>query len=199
MATIEERIAALEAKLKQEKAKKQQIEARKRALSAKRSRQQDTRRKILAGAAVLAAIERGDWPQNKLLALLDAMLTRADDRALFDLPSTPTPAKPQEQQQATQAAAPSQPQTPPAPPQPQAAARPAEQVSVSERADQLREEAIQRSRSTGKLARVYLDVPYDEREAAKAVGADFDAAVKRWYIGIGIDKIMAAQRWWPKA
>jgi hypothetical protein len=87
MATIEERIAALEAKLKQEKAKKQQLEARKRAAESKAKRAQDTRRKILVGAAIFAKVERGEWPQDKLLALLDASLTRADDRALFDLPA----------------------------------------------------------------------------------------------------------------
>ena len=93
MATIEERIAALEAKLKQEKAKKQQLEARKRAAESKAKRGQDTRRKILVGAAILAKVERGEWPQDKLLALLDASLTRADDRALFDLPAV-QPQKP---------------------------------------------------------------------------------------------------------
>ena len=87
MASIDERIAALETKLKQEKAKKQQIEARKRAALAKVSRQQDTRRKILVGAAILAKVERDEWPEAKLLALLDTTLTRADDRALFGLPA----------------------------------------------------------------------------------------------------------------
>ena len=93
MATIEERIAALETKLKQEKAKKQQIEARKRAAESKAKRSIDTRRKILVGAAILAKVERGEWPQDKLLAMLDASLTRADDRALFDLPA-PQPEQP---------------------------------------------------------------------------------------------------------
>lgn len=93
MATIEERIAALETKLKQEKAKKQQIEARKRAAESKAKRSIDTRRKILVGAAILAKVERGEWPQDKLLAMLDASLTRADDRALFDLPA-PKPEQP---------------------------------------------------------------------------------------------------------
>jgi len=86
MATIEERIAALEAKLKKEKAKKQQIEARKRAIETKKKRSEDTRRKILVGAAILAKVERGEWPGEKLLAMLDLSLTRADDRALFNLP-----------------------------------------------------------------------------------------------------------------
>ena len=86
MATIDERIATLEAKLKQEKARKQLIEARKRAAESKLKRSQDTRRKILVGAAILAKVERDEWPEAKLLALLDATLTRSDDRALFGLP-----------------------------------------------------------------------------------------------------------------
>ena len=86
MATIDERIATLEAKLKQEKARKQLIEARKRAAESKLKRSQDTRRKILVGAAILAKVERDEWPEAKLLALLDATLTRADDRALFGFP-----------------------------------------------------------------------------------------------------------------
>lgn len=85
MATIENTIANLEAKLKQAKAKKQQIEARKRALETKEERAKDTRRKILVGAAILAKVERGEWPREKLLNMLDASLTRSDDRALFSL------------------------------------------------------------------------------------------------------------------
>lgn len=88
MAAIENTIASLEAKLKQAKAKKQQIEARKRALETKEERAKDTRRKILVGAAILAKVDRGEWPKDKLLNMLDSSLTRLDDRALFDLPST---------------------------------------------------------------------------------------------------------------
>ncbi|WP_312283630.1 mobilization protein [Candidatus Igneacidithiobacillus taiwanensis] len=87
MQTIDERIAALEAKLKQEKAKKRQIEARKRAIESKRNRSQETRRKILVGAAILAKVERGEWPEDRLLAMMDSALTRANDRALFGLPA----------------------------------------------------------------------------------------------------------------
>ena len=90
MASIDERIAALEAKLKQEKARKAKILARQRAAQAKLTRQQDTRRKILVGAAILAKVERGEWPKDKLLAMMDATLTRADDRALFGLPAPTT-------------------------------------------------------------------------------------------------------------
>ncbi|CQR42211.1 conserved hypothetical protein [Thiomonas sp. CB3] len=89
MASIDERIATLETKLKQERAKKQQIEARKRAAESKAKRSQDTRRKILVGAAILAKVERGEWPRDKLLAMMEATLTRDDDRALFGLPEDP--------------------------------------------------------------------------------------------------------------
>jgi hypothetical protein len=89
MARLTERIEALEAKLKQAKAKQQQIEARQRAAEAKRTRQQDTRRKVLVGALILSRVERGEWPREKLLAMLDTALTRADDRALFELPPLP--------------------------------------------------------------------------------------------------------------
>jgi hypothetical protein len=89
MASVEERIAALEARLKQEKAKKQQIEARKRAVESKKKRSEDTRRKILIGAVILARVERGEWPREKLLAMLDGTLVRDDDRALFGLTTKP--------------------------------------------------------------------------------------------------------------
>lgn len=87
MAGIEDTIAALEAKLKQAKARKQKLEARKRAAERKVERSQDTRRKILVGAAILGKVEREEWPKEKLLAMLDSTLTRDDDRALFDLPA----------------------------------------------------------------------------------------------------------------
>lgn len=93
-ASIEAKIKAQETKLKQLKAQKQQIEARQRAAAAKITRQQDTRRKVLVGAVILAKVERGEWPKDKLLAMLDATLTRADDRALFELsPEVPSTAK----------------------------------------------------------------------------------------------------------
>ena len=93
-ASIEAKIKAQETKLKQLKAQKQQIEARQRAAAAKISRQQDTRRKVLVGAVILAKVERGEWPKDKLLAMLDVTLTRADDRALFELPpEVPSPVK----------------------------------------------------------------------------------------------------------
>lgn len=90
MTTLEQRIEALEAKLREAKAAKQRIDARRRAAEQKKKRADDTRRKILVGAAILAKVERGEWPADKLRAMLDQTLTRADDRALFDLPEHPT-------------------------------------------------------------------------------------------------------------
>ena len=89
MASIEEKIAALEIALKQAKNKKQQIESTKRAAESKAKRTKDTRRKTLIGAAILTKVERGEWPQEKLLAMLDTFLIRPDERALFDLPTKP--------------------------------------------------------------------------------------------------------------
>ncbi|MEI7994939.1 MAG: hypothetical protein WCH01_08570, partial [Methylococcaceae bacterium] len=74
-----------EARLKQAKARKQQIEARKRAMDSKKNRANDTRRKILVGAAILAKVDRGEWPKDRLLDMMSQTLTRLDDRALFDL------------------------------------------------------------------------------------------------------------------
>lgn len=85
MATIDERIEALEQRLKQEKAKRQKIEARKRTAEGKQRRAEDTRRKVLIGAAILAKLEDGQYTEERLRGLMDAFLTRPADRALFGL------------------------------------------------------------------------------------------------------------------
>ena len=90
MATINERIEALEAKLKEEKAKKQRIEARKRAIEARAERAKDTRRKILIGSVILAQVKQGKVTEAGLHAMLGSSLTRDDDRALFNLPPMKT-------------------------------------------------------------------------------------------------------------
>lgn len=85
MPKLDERIHALELKLKQLKTRQQRIDARARALTSRRARQDDTRRKILIGATVLARIDRHELDHSELQAWLDAHLTRDDDRALFEL------------------------------------------------------------------------------------------------------------------
>lgn len=83
---IAERIEALEERVRQLKARQQRLDARKRSLESRRARRDDTRRKILVGAIVLAKVEQGVLAESVLNAWLDGALERADDRALFDLP-----------------------------------------------------------------------------------------------------------------
>ena len=83
-----ERIAALEAKLKQLKVQQQRKEARARAIEGRRSRREEMRRKFLAGAEVLAKVEAGEIEESTLKQWMHPVLTKAEDRALFDLSST---------------------------------------------------------------------------------------------------------------
>jgi hypothetical protein len=85
VAKIAERIETLETRLKQLKVKQQRVEARKRSLESRRLRRDDTRRKILVGAIVLAKVDQGVLDAAVLNGWLDAALSRADDRALFGL------------------------------------------------------------------------------------------------------------------
>jgi hypothetical protein len=86
MPKLDEKIAAAELKVKQLKTRQRQLEARKRSLAAKNQRGQELRRKILAGALVLAKVEAGELPKAQFRHWLDQSLTRAEDRELFELP-----------------------------------------------------------------------------------------------------------------
>lgn len=90
MAKLNERISSLETKLKQLKVRQQRVDARARALVNRRARKDDTRRKILIGATVLARVDTHQLEHTELERWLDAHLTRPDDRALFNLPPRPT-------------------------------------------------------------------------------------------------------------
>jgi hypothetical protein len=92
MPKLDDQIATLQEKLKQLKVRQQNLENRKRAIAAKRERKNDTRRKILIGATVLARVDRQELDPQELQAWLNGHLTREDDRALFGLPHPP-PAK----------------------------------------------------------------------------------------------------------
>lgn len=89
MSDLDTRIEAAKTRLKQLQVQKTLLEARKRTAEAKRKRADDTRRKILLGATILAKVQRGEWPESKMLDLLDRELTRPEDRALFGLPEKP--------------------------------------------------------------------------------------------------------------
>jgi hypothetical protein len=60
-------------------------EQRRRTIEARRSRRDDTRRKILVGAIVLAKVEQGVLEESVLRGWLKGALTRPEDRALFGL------------------------------------------------------------------------------------------------------------------
>ena len=72
--------------LKEMKLRQQRIDARKRAIDAQRERKLDTRRKILIGSVVRANIAEGVMDEKLLRGWLDQVLTRPDDRDLFNLP-----------------------------------------------------------------------------------------------------------------
>ena len=85
LAKLQASIEAQQKKLAQLKAHKQKIEARQKARLQGLARQQDTRRKILAGAMLLEGMANDQELQKQMLANLSAFLTRPDDRALFGL------------------------------------------------------------------------------------------------------------------
>jgi len=89
-------IARLKEKLKAAEARKRAADQRAKRLTTERLRRLDTRRKIVAGALLLGAVERGDPEAARVLRRLTSTLTRADDRALFDgyteNEDTPSPA-----------------------------------------------------------------------------------------------------------
>lgn len=78
-------------KLEQQQEKIRAAIAREKAKLADQARKDDTRRKILAGALILTEAEKDSALRTRLHALLEAQLTRADDRALFDLAPLPAP------------------------------------------------------------------------------------------------------------
>ena len=84
---VRSRIDSLDERLARLRSEKNRLLAR--ANHAERKR--DTRRKILIGGAVLAAIEHEGVPPIRsiveLLQWLEARLTRPHDRAVFDLPA----------------------------------------------------------------------------------------------------------------
>jgi len=85
MPKIDDRIEALEAKLKQLKVRQQRSEARARTIASRRARHQELRRKIPAGAVLLSKIESKEFDEAFLRRWMDAPLSRPEDRELFGL------------------------------------------------------------------------------------------------------------------
>jgi hypothetical protein len=86
VAKLDEQITLLQQRLAQMKVRQQRIDARRRAIEADRERKADLRRRILVGTLVMAKVRDGGFDPDLLRAWLDSNLTRASDRALFDLP-----------------------------------------------------------------------------------------------------------------
>jgi len=80
-----DQIQALAGKLKQLQAQETKAESRQRTKMARKSRKDDLRRKILAGAVVLTCVEDGRLSKKDFYAWLDLALENPEDRALFDL------------------------------------------------------------------------------------------------------------------
>lgn len=78
-------ISKLEARLRQLKKNERLARSRLRRLDSQRTRKDDTRRKILVGAIVLAKVGQGVLAEMQLRQWLDGALKRADDRKLFGL------------------------------------------------------------------------------------------------------------------
>ncbi len=82
---VRSRIQSLDERLARIRAQKSRLVAR----ASQTERKRDTRRKILIGGAVLAAIEHEGVPKmrtrEELLRWLERHLTRPHDRAAFDL------------------------------------------------------------------------------------------------------------------
>jgi len=85
MATLDDKIAEAEKKVKQLKAQREAVEARKVHALIKGKRADDTRRKILAGSLVLDMMAKEEATRQRFIERLDKYLTRPDDRALFGL------------------------------------------------------------------------------------------------------------------
>lgn len=75
---LQEKKAVLEARIAQEQAKLRV-----------RTRKEETRRKVLAGAAVLYNAERDPVFKATVMKMVDEFLSRPDERAAFDLPARP--------------------------------------------------------------------------------------------------------------
>jgi hypothetical protein len=84
MNLLRKRIAATDEKLNALKeARKAADKARHRAY--KQSKADRERKAMLVGEAVLRRVEQGLWDESEFRSMMDEVLTRGSDRALFDL------------------------------------------------------------------------------------------------------------------
>ena len=77
---VQQQLEAAQERVRQLKAKQQALKARERAREAKQRRADDTRRKILLGAYVMATAQ-----EPQIQQMMNGYLTEDRDRALFGL------------------------------------------------------------------------------------------------------------------
>ncbi len=87
MPKLDDQISTLQQRLQLLKLRQQRVEARRQAMLAAHQRKADLRRRILLGGLILDKLRQGELDQGRVTAWLDQGLSRAADRALFDLPA----------------------------------------------------------------------------------------------------------------
>ena len=83
--TAQQELTEAERRLSQLKGRQERLESRLRYLQSAKARKDETRRKILAGAILLAKVDAGEFDSRMFKRWLDRALTRKDDRELFGL------------------------------------------------------------------------------------------------------------------
>jgi|SRR5690554_1762235 len=86
IAELDKRKAKIEEKLKTEREAIVRAKRREQAKILNQKRKDDTRRKILLGAAIQNLVEQGHWQDEKIKRLMESFLSKDQDRKLFGLP-----------------------------------------------------------------------------------------------------------------
>jgi len=85
MPKLDDQISLLQQKLSLLKLRQERLDQRQQAMRAQRERKAEMRRKFLVGGIILAKVESGEIDAGMFRGWLDGALTRAGDRALFEL------------------------------------------------------------------------------------------------------------------
>ncbi|WP_186035708.1 hypothetical protein [Burkholderia gladioli] len=84
MVLLKKRVEATDKKVEELKAARR-VAAKANRQAYKRSREDQARRVMLVGEAVLRRVERGEWDEAEFKSMMDEALSRPADRALFEL------------------------------------------------------------------------------------------------------------------
>ena len=85
MRPLEQRIAALEEQLKQQKEKAQKIAAAIKGKENGKARKLENRKKMLIGAMIFSQMSKNESLKENILGKLDGFLTKDSERAVFGL------------------------------------------------------------------------------------------------------------------